>query len=42
MNKTLKHIRKWNRWRKCSLDSKLYKIGVLLKFVNSPTFIFMI
>lgn len=32
------HIRSWNAWRKHNINSKFYKICVLLKIANSPTF----
>ena len=38
IKKIINHIKVWNVWRKNSLDSKLYKIGVLLCVCNSPTF----
>jgi len=33
----MNHIKKWNKWRKYSLNSRLYKLMVLLKIVISPT-----
>lgn len=38
----IKHFKKWNRWRKSNLNSKVHKILVLLKVVHSPTFYYMI
>lgn len=34
----IKHIQKWNEWRKNNLNSPFHKILVLLKLHNSPTF----
>lgn len=34
----IEYIKAWNRWRKGSLDSTLYKICVLLRLIKSPTF----
>lgn len=34
------HINKWNGWRKISSDTKFYKILVLFKLENPPTFVF--
>lgn len=34
----IKHIRKWNRWRKMNLNSPLHKFLVLIGFVKSPSF----
>lgn len=33
----IKHIRRWNIWRKYNSNSKIYKIFVLLDFIKSPT-----
>ena len=33
-----RHFRKWNKWRKRSGDSKLYKFLVLMRIIKSPTF----
>lgn len=38
MNKIIKHIRRWNVWRKNNLNSKRYKILVLLGIIKSPSF----
>ena len=37
MNKLIKHIRRWNLWRKNCINSKLHKILVLFGVVKSPT-----
>lgn len=34
----IKHIKVWNKWRKKSLNSKIYKLLVLLGISRSPTF----
>ena len=34
----IEYIKAWNRWRKGSLDSELYKICVLFRLAKSPTF----
>ena len=35
----LEHIKRWNKWRKgCKWNGPLYKIGVLLGVIDSPTF----
>ena len=34
----IKRIKLWNIWRKRNLNSKLYKLFVLLGFIKSPTF----
>lgn len=33
------HIRRWNVWRKGSLNGPFYKFLVLVGFVKSPTFV---
>ena len=35
----IKHIKKWNEWRKHCLNSPLHKLLVLLGIVKSPTFV---
>ena len=35
--KLIKHIRRWNRWRKYNLNSPLYHILVLFGYINSPS-----
>ena len=37
MNKSIKHIRRWNLWRKNCMNSKLHKILVLFGVIKSPT-----
>lgn len=37
MNKLIKHIRRWNLWRKKCMNSKLHKFLVLFGVVKSPT-----
>lgn len=37
MKKLIKHIRKWNHWKKHNANSWLYKLGVLFGFRKSPT-----
>jgi len=34
----IKHIKRWNRWRKSNGNSRLYKLMVLFGIVKSPTF----
>lgn len=38
IKRLLKHIKRWNRWIKHSIDSKFYKLLVLFG-MPSPTFI---
>ena len=38
MSKLILHYQQWNRWRKNNLNSKFYKLLVLLKLRRSPTF----
>lgn len=38
MKKLKKHFKKWNGWRKHSLNSKFHKLLVLFGIVKSPTF----
>lgn len=37
MKNLIKHFRRWNIWRKRSLNSALYKILVLFGMTKSPT-----
>lgn len=37
MKRLIKHIRRWNIWRKNSLNSRWYKFTVLLGLRVSPT-----
>jgi len=34
----LNHLKIWNQWRKRSLNSKFYKLLVLIGAMHSPTF----
>lgn len=34
----IKHVRRWNRWRKYNLNSPFYHILVLFGIVKSPTY----
>lgn len=34
----IKHIRRWNIWRKRSMNSTPYKLFVLFGIIKSPTF----
>lgn len=36
----IKHIKRWNKWRKYNCNGKLHKLLVLLKLRYSPTFIY--
>lgn len=38
MKKVIRHFKRWNEWRKNCLNSPLYKILVLLKIIESPSF----
>ena len=38
ISNVIKHIIKWNRWRKNNLNSKTHKFLVLMNIVKSPTF----
>lgn len=42
MKKTIRHIRRWNIWRKSNTNSKLHKFLVLLGVIYSPTFAFAV
>ena len=37
MNRLIKHIKRWNIWRKHNINSKLHKFFVLIDFIKSPT-----
>lgn len=37
MKNLIKHIRRWNLWRKGCMNSKLHKFLVLFGFTKSPT-----
>lgn len=36
------HIRRWNTWRKRSLDSKMHKLLVLFGIIKSPSMYFVL
>lgn len=38
IKKLIKHIKRWNLWRKHSMDSVIHKLLVLFKIIDSPTF----
>lgn len=38
IKRLIKHIRRWNIWRKNNLNSPIHKLFVLLGIVVSPTF----
>lgn len=38
--KIIKHIKRWNVWRKHNVNSKLHKILVLFGIIKSPTLVF--
>ena len=33
----IKHIRRWNAWRKHNMNGLMYKVLVLFNFIKSPT-----
>ena len=37
MKRVINHIRRWNKWRKGSLNSRFYKFLVLIGVRKSPT-----
>lgn len=37
MNRITNHLKRWNKWRKHSLNSPIYKFLVLIGVVRSPT-----
>lgn len=37
----VKHIKRWNKWRKSNCNSQLYKLKVLFGIVKSPTFYYV-
>lgn len=37
MDELIKHVKRWNEWRKYNGNSPLYKLLVLLGIVKSPT-----
>lgn len=42
MNKKIVHFRRWNIWRKRSLDSKMHKLLVLFGIIKSPSMCFVL
>lgn len=42
MKKAIIHIKRWDKWRKRSLNSPFYKLLVLLGVIHSPTFEFVL
>lgn len=38
IKKIIKHIKRWNEWRKESLNNPVQKLLVLFKVIESPTF----
>lgn len=42
MKRLIKHIRKWNAWRKHSLNSKLDKLLVLFGVIQSPSMNYLV
>lgn len=38
IKKLIKHIKKWNAWRKQCLNNPVHKLLVLFKIIDSPTF----
>lgn len=38
MSRAIRHFKKWNEWRKHSLNSWLHDILVLFGIIHSPTF----
>lgn len=36
----IRHFKRWNKWRKKSLNGPIYKFLVLIGFVKSPTLMF--
>lgn len=42
MKKIIKHIKRWNKWRKRCVNNKFHKLLVLLGVVQSPTFAFIL
>lgn len=38
----IKHIRRWNIWRKHCMNSPFYKFLVLIGFTKSPTMAFIL
>ena len=42
MKKLINHIRRWNIWRKGSLNSKIQKLFVLFGLIKSPTMCYIL
>ena len=42
MKRLIKHIKRWNEWRKHNGNSPLHKLLVLLGIVKSPTLPFVL
>ena len=40
--KMIRHIKRWNKWRKNNLNGKFYKFLVLIGIIKSPTMQMMI
>lgn len=38
IKRQIEHIKKWNKWRKYSLNSPISKLLVLFNIIKSPTF----
>lgn len=38
IKKLIKHIKRWNEWRKGCLNNPVHKLLVLFKVIESPTF----
>lgn len=41
INRVVDHFRRWNIWRKRSLNKPLYKLLVLFGVIKSPTMIYV-
>lgn len=42
MTKIIKHIKKWNKWRKHCLNSPFHKFLVLIGMIHSPSMLFTV
>ena len=42
MEKLIRHIRRWNYWRKHNVNGRIHHFLVLIGFIKSPTFNFTI
>lgn len=38
IKRQIEHVKKWNEWRKYSLNSPISKLLVLFRIIKSPTF----